>query len=517
MQEVLGPNPAQHHDRAHLPDQDQDGEPYAVRYSEENDQIRVRREKIEQYRQAGVEPYGGPFLPRERAATLVAEFSAREGTRVRVAGRLRALRSHGKLSFADLWDESGKIQLLVGEDRVGQAAYQLWQMLDLGDLIGAEGRLMKTRRGEVSVEVQEFRLLAKALRPLPDKWAGLKDVELRYRYRYLDLISNETSRRTFILRSQIVQAIRRFFIDRGYLEVETPVLHPIAGGANARPFTTYHNALEMPLYLRIAPELYLKRLLVGGFEKVFEIGKNFRNEGIDTRHNPEFTALEAYEAYGDARSMMELTEEMVATVARQVLGTETVVYQGREIVLTPPWPRVTMREALVRFGGVDPEDVQTEAGLVRAATARGLQLEKATYGEKLAELFEQLVEPWLIQPIFITEYPVEISPLAKRMPDDPRFTDRFEPYICGQEIGNGFSELNDPIDQRERFLAQAAARQAGDEEAHMMDEDFLRALEYGMPPAGGLGIGIDRLVMLLTDSPSIRDVLLFPQLRPDER
>lgn len=501
------------HDPTGLPGQAKGEE----QLGDENDQIKARREKVEQYRQSGIEPYDGPFGPRHRAGVLVSEFPAREGTLVRVAGRLRAVRIHGKVSFADLWDESGKVQLLVGQDRVGDAAYELWQTLDLGDLVGAEGRLIKTRRGEVSVEVQEFRLLAKALRPLPDKWAGLKDVELRYRYRYLDLISNETSRRTFILRSRILQAVRRFFTDRGYLEVETPMLHPVAGGANARPFTTYHNALEMPLYLRIAPELYLKRLLVGGLEKVFEIGKNFRNEGIDTRHNPEFTALEAYEAYGDARTMMGITEELVAGVAREVLGTETVTYQGREIRLTPPWPRITMREALVGFGGVSPADVQTEDGLTAAAAARGLQLEKTNYGEKLAELFELLVEPQLVQPVFITEYPVEISPLAKRMPEDPRFTDRFEPYICAQEIGNGFSELNDPIDQRNRFLAQVAARQAGDEEAHMMDEDFVRALEYGMPPAGGLGIGIDRLVMLLTDSASIRDVLLFPQLRPEDR
>ena len=481
----------------------------------ELDQVRVRCRKVDEYRAAGIEPYDGPVYSRDEAARLVAEFDTREGSAVRVAGRIRALRFHGKVAFADLWDESGRIQLLVGVDRVGEQAYHWWQTLDLGDIVMAQGKLVKTRRGEVSVEVENFRLLAKALRPLPDKWAGLREVELRYRYRYLDLLVNPDVRRTFVVRSQILQAIRDFLTARGYLEVETPILHPLAGGANARPFVTYHNALGMPLFLRVAPELYLKRLLVGGFEKVFEIGKNFRNEGIDTRHNPEFTSLEVYEAYGDAASMMRLTEEMVAFVARRTLGTEVISFQGQEIRLTPPWERMTMRQAVARVAGVPVEQLNTDEGLEELFSAHGLKSEKQGYGHRLVELFETLVEPHLVQPVFITEYPVEVSPLAKRMRDDPRFTDRFEPYVAGQEIGNGFSELNDPVDQRQRFEAQEEARRKGDEEAHRMDEDFIRALEYGMPPAGGLGIGIDRLVMLLTDSPSIRDVLLFPQLRPE--
>ncbi|MBE3583121.1 MAG: lysine--tRNA ligase [Limnochordaceae bacterium] len=483
---------------------------------DDNDQVQARITKLQRYQELGIPAYDGAYAGRDPVARLVEGFEQRQGQTVRVAGRVRALRGHGQLSFADLYDESGKIQLLIGADRVGEAAYALWQMVDLGDIVGAEGVLVKTRRGEISVEVQSFRLLSKAVRPLPDKWAGLRDVESRYRYRYLDLLTNPEVHHLFVLRSRILDAIRQFLSGRGYLEVETPILHPVAGGANARPFVTYHNALDMRLYLRVAPELYLKRLLVGGMEKVFEIGKDFRNEGIDTRHNPEFTALEAYEAYGDARTMMELTEEMVAYVARQVVGREEIVYQGQEIRLTPPWKRITMREALCEYAGLTAEQVEQPEALRAVAAAKGIKPRVNDYGHLLAELFEELVEPNLVQPTFVTEYPVEISPLAKRSEGDPRFTDRFEPYVNGWEIGNGFSELNDPLEQRRRFEQQLAARVEGDEEAHMMDEDFLRALEYGMPPAGGLGIGIDRLVMLLTDSSSIRDVLLFPHMRPKE-
>lgn len=480
----------------------------------ENDQVRVRHEKLQQLRAEGVDPYVNIMRPTHHAQHIVDHFDEMEGQEVRVCGRLMLLRTQGKLTFADLQDESGRIQLFVRVNNLGEEAYEQFKRLDLGDILGVSGTVMKTRRGEVSVEVKAFTLLAKALRPLPEKWHGLKDVELRYRRRYLDLITNPKSRQVFEVRSRVIQTIRSFLVEKGYIEVETPTLHPIAGGAAARPFITYHNALDMNLYLRIAPELYLKRLLVGGFERVFEIGKNFRNEGISTRHNPEFTMLEAYEAYGDHETMMALTERMIAHVAETVLGSTQITFQGREIDLTPPWPRLPMLDAIEKYAGVSLHDVTDDETAREMARKHGLEIDdKATYGQIVTALFEERVEPHLIQPVFITQHPVEVSPLAKRNPKDPRFTDRFEPYINTWEVGNGFSELNDPIDQRARFEAQAALRAAGDEEAHMMDEEFLLALEYGMPPAGGLGIGIDRLVMLLTDSPSIRDVLLFPHMR----
>lgn len=480
----------------------------------ENDQVRVRHEKLQQLRAEGTDPYMNSFRPTHRAQHIVDHFDEMEGEEVRVSGRLMLLRTQGKLTFGDLQDESGRIQLFVRVNNLGEEAYEQFKRLDLGDILGVSGTVMKTRRGEVSIEVSSFKLLSKALRPLPEKWHGLKDVELRYRRRYLDLITNPKSRQVFEVRSRVIQTIRTFLVEKGYIEVETPMLHPIAGGAAARPFITYHNALDMNLYLRIAPELYLKRLLVGGFERVFEIGKNFRNEGISTRHNPEFTMLEAYEAYGDHESMMKLTEEMVAYVAERVTGSTKVTFQGRELDLTPPWPRLPMLDAIEKYAGVSLHDVGSDEEAREIARQSGVEIDdKATYGQIINTLFEERVEPHLVQPVFITQHPVEVSPLAKRNPEDPRFTDRFEPYINTWEVGNGFSELNDPIDQRERFEAQAAMRAAGDDEAHMMDEDFLMALEYGMPPAGGLGLGIDRLVMILTDSPSIRDVLLFPHMR----
>lgn len=480
----------------------------------ENDQVRVRHEKLQQLRAEGTDPYMNSFRPTHRAQHIVDHFDEMEGEEVQVSGRLMLLRTQGKLTFGDLQDESGRIQLFVRVNNLGEEAYEQFKRLDLGDILGVSGTVMKTRRGEVSIEVSSFKLLSKALRPLPEKWHGLKDVELRYRRRYLDLITNPKSRQVFEVRSRVIQTIRTFLVEKGYIEVETPMLHPIAGGAAARPFITYHNALDMNLYLRIAPELYLKRLLVGGFERVFEIGKNFRNEGISTRHNPEFTMLEAYEAYGDHESMMKLTEEMVAYVAERVTGSTKVTFQGRELDLTPPWPRLPMLDAIEKYAGVSLHDVGSDEEAREIARQSGVEIDdKATYGQIINTLFEERVEPHLVQPVFITQHPVEVSPLAKRNPEDPRFTDRFEPYINTWEVGNGFSELNDPIDQRERFEAQAAMRAAGDDEAHMMDEDFLMALEYGMPPAGGLGLGIDRLVMILTDSPSIRDVLLFPHMR----
>lgn len=481
---------------------------------DENDQVQARHHKLKALQEAGKDPYLATFHPTHTANDIVTQYDDYDGQTVRVAGRLLLLRSQGKVSFADLRDGSGRIQLFVRVNQLGEEAYAEFRKLDLGDIVGVVGTVMKTKKGEISIEVSAYSLLSKALRPLPEKWHGLKDVELRYRRRYLDLISNPKSRKVFEARSRIMQHIRTFLVNQGYIEVETPILHPIAGGASARPFTTHHNALDMDLYLRIAPELYLKRLLVGGFERIFEIGKTFRNEGVSTRHNPEFTLLEAYEAYGDYKSMMKLTEELYAYVAQQVTGSMVVDFQGRELDFTPPWPRITMLDAIKQYAGVSLHDITGDEQAREVARAAGFGVPNdATYADVITHLLEERVEPHLIQPTFITQHPVEISPLAKRNPDNPRFTDRFEPYANGWEIANGFTELNDPIDQRQRFEAQAAMRAQGDDEAHMMDEDFLLALEYAMPPAGGLGIGIDRLVMLLTDSPSIRDVLLFPHMR----
>lgn len=481
-----------------------------------NDQMAVRRAKLERLLKEGKSPYDLGIVPTHTAQGVVNEFERLQGELVQLAGRLRAMRVHGGATFADLWDSTGRIQLFVRRDTVGEAAYEAFKDLDLGDIIGVRGVVFKTKRGEISVEVREFDLQSKALRPLPEKWHGLKDIEQRYRRRYLDLIVNPASRNVFLMRSKIIASIRKAFVERGFIEVETPMLHPIPGGANARPFQTYHNALDMPLYMRIAPELYLKRLLVGGFDKVFEIGKNFRNEGISTKHNPEYTSLEAYQAFADYEDMMRLTESVISQVAQEVLGSTVIRFQGREIDLTPPWRRMSMLDAIKEYAGIDFTAAPGEE--VEVAKAAGVRLpENASPGEAILETFEQKVEEHLIQPVFITDHPVEVSPLAKRRKDNPRLTERFEPYINGWEIANGFSELNDPIDQRLRFEEQLRRRQAGDEEAHFMDEDFLEALEYGMPPAGGLGIGIDRLVMLLTDSPSIRDVILFPHMRPKDR
>ncbi|MBO8142121.1 MAG: lysine--tRNA ligase [Firmicutes bacterium] len=484
------------------------------RQADLTDQEAARLDKRRRLLEAGVPPYGGRFERTHTVPELLKDFDRLIDTPVRVAGRLRSIRRQGGLTFADLQDGGQRIQLFCRKDTMGPETYGLLDWLDIGDIVGVWGRTMRTRRGEASVEVHGWELLTKALRPLPEKWHGLKDVELRYRQRYVDLIVNPRVRDVFVARSRAVSAIRRFLQDRGFLEVETPMLNPIPGGANARPFITHHNALDMDLYMRIAPELYLKRLLVGGFDKVFEIGKNFRNEGISTKHNPEYTAVEVYEAYADARDMMRLTEELFAYVAAEVAGSPVITYQGTRIDLTPPWPRLAMTEAVARYAGLELDGLSDEQAR-EAAKRRGVDVPAgATRGTVLAEVFEKLVEPHLIQPVFIVDYPIEVSPLAKRKTGDPAMTDRFEPFIMGWEVANGFSELNDPVDQRERFQRQVEQRAAGDEEAHMMDEDFLRALEYGMPPAGGLGIGVDRLVMLLTDSPSIRDVILFPHMRP---
>lgn len=476
--------------------------------------MRIRRAKLDEMYKQGINPYGQRFERTHSTREIIANFDQLAETETRIAGRIMSFRTHGKASFADLADQSGRIQLYIRIDQVGEAKYEQFSKLDIGDIIAVQGRIFRTRRGEISVEVYDFQMMSKSLRPLPDKWHGLKDVETRYRQRYLDLIVNPDVRQVFETRSRIIQALRSYLLERGFLEVETPMLNVIAGGAAAKPFITYHNALDMELYMRIAPELYLKRLLVGGFEKVFEIGKNFRNEGISTKHNPEFTSVEIYQAYADVSDMMKLTEELVAHIAREVLGTTEIQFGDYTINLAPPWPRLPMLEAVKQYSGVDLAGLD-DAEARKLARDKGLQVEpNASYAQVLEEFFDTYVEPKLIQPVFITDHPVEISPLAKRKKDNPQLTERFEPFVVTWEIANGFSELNDPIDQADRFRKQMEKRASGDEEAHMMDEDFIVALEYGMPPAGGLGIGIDRLVMLLTNSHSIRDVILFPHMRP---
>ncbi len=477
-----------------------------------------RLAKLQRWRERGIDPFAVTRFDRtHQVAEIKAQFEALQGQTVRIAGRLLALRTHGKLTFADLLDGSGKIQLMARINTMGQEAYERFGDLDVGDLIGVEGTVLKTRTGETTVEVKQFWLLAKALRPIPEKWHGLKDVEVRYRQRYLDLIANPSVREIFVQRALLLRAIRQFLDERGFLEVETPILQPVYGGALARPFITHHNALDMDLYLRIAPELYLKRLIVGGFERVYEIGRNFRNEGIDARHNPEFTMLEAYQAYADYRDIMRLVEELIAFVAQSVLGTTTITYQGHTIDLTPPWRRLSLMDALKEVTGVDFLAFRNDDERARAIGRQlGLSIEPTDHwGRVLDEALKKKVVPTLIQPTFLLDYPVEISPLAKRKPDDSTMTERFQGFIGGLEVANAFSELNDPLDQRERFEMQQRLRERGDVEAHPLDWDFVTALEYGMPPTGGLGIGIDRLMMLFTNSPSIREVILFPLLRPE--
>lgn len=482
----------------------------------ENDLIFVRLEKLKELQREGINPYGERFERTCMTADIHNSFVELEGTEVVVAGRIMAIRGHGKASFVDLQDRDGRLQLYIRQNTVGQEQYDLFLKLDIGDIIGARGKVFRTRRGEISLEVRQLTILAKSLRPLPEKWHGLKDADLRYRQRYLDLIVNPEARQVFITRAKVIKSIRNFLDSRGFLEVETPTMHNIAGGAAARPFITHHNALDLDLYLRIALELHLKRLLVGGIEKVYELGRIFRNEGISTKHNPEFTMLELYQAYADYEVMMELLEEMLAFITREALGSTVVTYQNVELDFTPPWSRLTMLQAIEKYSGIDFTNLP--AGSAReAAVGLGLEIESGLeWGKIINEVFEAIVEPELIQPTFIIDYPVAISPLAKRKEENPELTYRFEAFIAGRELANAFSELNDPLDQRRRFELQVAERDAGDEEAHMMDEDFLRALEHGMPPAGGMGIGIDRLIMVLTDSPSIRDVILFPTMRPRE-
>ena len=479
--------------------------------------LKARRAKLDFWRRRGVDPFGQRFDATHHARDVIDGFDRLEGQTVRVAGRLMALRRHGRASFADLQDVSGRLQLLARLGPLSDDAYAAFLELDRGDWIGVEGTVIRTRRGEISVEVTAFVLLGKSLYPLPEKWHGLQNVDLRYRQRYVDLIVNPQVLETFKVRSRIIREIRAFLDQRGFYEVETPVLHLIYGGAAARPFITHHNALDLDLYLRIALELHLKRLIVGGMERVYEIGRVFRNEGISTRHNPEFTMLELYQAFSDYEGMMELTEQLVSHVARAVHGTPVVHFQGQAIDFTPPWRRLSFAEALEAMAGVRLDDVLTDEGARRIAREKALELTKEpTPASVLDELVDVYVQPKLVQPTFLYDYPVALSPLARRIPDRPHLTYRFEAMVAGMEIANAFSELNDPDDQRQRFEEQLAARARGDEEAHQMDEDYIHALEIGLPATGGLGIGIDRLVMLMTDSPSIRDVILFPLMRPRE-
>ena len=484
-------------------------------YEELNKLRQQRLQKYEELQKELPANYGTKYEKDHQAAEVEEKFEELNGEQVSLTGRIMAVRSHGKACFADIIDLSGRIQLYLQYDKLGQEKYEEFQELDIGDIIGLEGEVFKTNRGQVSVNVSEYCLLAKALRPLPEKFHGLQDKDLRYRQRYLDLIVNSDVRETFIQRSKIIRAFRRFLEEKGFLEVETPMMHPIPGGTSARPFVTHHNTLDMDLYLRIAPELYLKRLIVGGFEKVFELNRNFRNEGMSYKHNPEFTMMELYQANADYHDMMDLMEKMVAQVAREVLGTTKITYQDTEIDLTPPWDRKTMVGAIKEYTGLDFEETDTDLEAKKAAENIGLKVEEdLSRGEIINFVFEERVEDELIQPTFIMDYPIEVSPLAQKIEDNPDFTYRFEPFINGWEIGNAFTELNDPVEQKRRFEQQVKKRDAGDEEAHMMDEDYIRALEYGMPPTGGLGVGIDRLIMLLTDSASIRDVILFPTMRP---
>ncbi|MED1112095.1 lysine--tRNA ligase [Bacillus paramycoides] len=492
-----------------------------MNHEELNDQLLVRREKLHNLREQGIDPFGKRFERTNSTNDLLSlygEFSKEEleekEISVSIAGRIMTKRGKGKAGFAHVQDLHGQVQIYVRKDGVGDEEYELFKTADLGDLVGIEGKVFKTNVGELSVKATGFTLLTKSLRPLPDKYHGLKDIEQRYRQRYLDLITSMESRETFVTRSKIIREMRRYLDDNGYLEVETPMMHAIAGGASARPFTTHHNALDMELYMRIAIELHLKRLIVGGLEKVYEIGRVFRNEGVSTRHNPEFTMIELYEAYADYKDIMKLTENMVAHIAKQVLGTTTIQYGDQEINLEPEWTRLHMVDAIKQYSGADFWNAMSVEEARELAKEHGVEIKDTMeVGHIINEFFEQKVEDKLIQPTFIYGHPVEISPLAKKNDEDPRFTDRFELFIVAREHANAFTELNDPIDQKERFEAQLKEREQGNDEAHMMDDDYIEALEYGMPPTGGLGIGIDRLVMLLTNAPSIRDVLLFPAMR----
>lgn len=482
-----------------------------------NQLLQIRRDKLAKLKAEGKDPFEITKFNRTHTSKQIVEnYDELEGKDVTVAGRIMGKRIMGKASFCHIQDGDGKIQSYVSINELGEESYKQFKEDDIGDIIGITGFVFKTRTGEVSIHAKEVTLLSKSLRPLPEKYHGLKDTDLRYRQRYVDLIVNPEVKDTFLKRIQILREVKNILNEKGYLEVETPILNTIAGGAAARPFITHHNTLDMDMYLRIANELYLKRLIVGGFDKVYEMGRMFRNEGMDIKHNPEFTNIELYSAYEDYNDMMDITEEIISKVALKVLGTTKITYQGTEIDLTPSWKRISMIDSIKEVTGVDFNEIETDEEALKAAKELNVELDelKLTRGEIINQIFESKVEETLIQPTFIYDYPVEVSPLTKRKPSDPRLTERFEVFIGAREYGNAYSELNDPIDQYERFKKQVEAREAGDEEANMMDSDFINALEYGMPPTGGLGIGIDRLVMLLTDSASIRDVLLFPTMKP---
>ena len=487
-----------------------------------SEQVEVRRQKLARLKEAGHRAYPNDFKPTHTITEIVKTFSERsdeqlsaEPKDLAISGRIMAIRRMGKASFFHMQDRRGRLQVYVQQNQVGEEAYALFRTLDIGDIAAASGHLFRTRTKELTLEARQLRLLTKCLRPLPEKWHGLADVEARYRQRYVDLMVNPEVREVFEKRSRIVRRLRSFFEERDFLEVETPMMQAIPGGAVARPFATHHNTLDMELYLRVAPELFLKRLLVGGFERVFELNRNFRNEGISVRHNPEFTMVEFYQAYATFDDLMQLTEELFVTLANEISGSLQVPYGGQMIDLKRPWRRLTIAEAIVAHGGATAGEIDTLEGLRQFARNKGLRVDlEAPYGNLLVEVFEEVVEVHLIQPTFITGFPVEVSPLARKSEDNPALVDRFELYIGGRELANAFSELNDPADQRQRFLEQMAARAAGDDTANPIDDDYIRALEFGMPPAAGEGIGIDRLVMFLTDSPSIRDVILFPLLRP---
>ena len=482
------------------------------------DQVRIRREKLAQMQSEGRNPFEETrYVVDTTSMEIKNHFEQMEGKRVSIAGRLMSKRGMGKVVFSDLQDAAGRIQLYVKFDEMEETSFEAFRKYDIGDIVGVKGDVFRTQRGEISVRAHEVTLLAKSLLPLPDKFHGLTNVETRYRQRYVDLIINPEVRRTFEIRSKFISHVRRYLDSRGYMEVETPVLNTISGGATARPFVTHHNTLDIDMFLRIATELNLKRLIVGGIDRVYEIGRIFRNEGMDPRHNPEFTTVELYQAYADFNDMMDLFEELLSTAAKDILGTYELEWMGEKVDLTPGWPRMTMAEAVKKYLGVDFMSVNTDAEAEELARSVGVELGEEkdhTWGNFLYECFDRHVEEKLIQPTFITMHPVDVSPLAKRSPKDPRLTERFELFICHSEMGNAFSELNDPIDQKERFCKQVELRERGDQEAGMMDDDFINALEYGMPPTGGLGIGIDRCVMLLTNSSTIREVILFPTMKP---
>lgn len=481
--------------------------------------IQVRRDKLNKLVEEGRNPYEVVRYDKDAYAEGIKEnYADYEGKEVSLAGRMVSKRIMGKASFAHLLDCTGSIQLYVSRDDLGEESYAAFKKTDIGDIIGVKGIVFTTRMGEISVHCKSVELLSKSLLPLPEKYHGLKDTDLRYRQRYVDLIANPEVKKTFVTRSRIISGIRAYLDAQGFIEVETPILNTIAGGASARPFITHHNTLDIDMYMRIAPELYLKRLIVGGFEKVYELGRMFRNEGMDTRHNPEFTMIEMYQAYTDFHGMMDLTENIFGYIADTVIGSRKITYQGEEIDLSFPWKRITMIDAVREYVGIDFEATEDMKELKAQAKKAGVEFDDdITWGKLLYECFDQKVEDKLVQPTFVYDYPVDVSPLAKRKPTDKRMTERFEFFITGKEFGNAFSELNDPIDQKERFMAQVREREKGDDEAQMMDEDYVNALMYGMPPTGGLGIGVDRMVMLFTDAASIRDVLLFPTMKPIEK